>query len=497
MAIIAGIDCGTQSTKVLCFDSKTKKVVALQSFKHTLISKEDGTREQEASLFTDAIKECFKNIPSSIKEKIEGIGVSGQQHGFVALDKNGNPLVPVKLWCDTSTHEQCITLTERLGGKKKVFDLIGNQILPGYTASKVLYLKEKNKERYDKLAHILLPHDYINYYLTGNYVMEEGDASGTAFFDVRNREWSKEVLNAIDEDRDLRECLPKIIKCTEKAGNISESTAKELGLKTSCIVSCGGGDNMMGAIGTGCTEDGSLVMSLGTSGTLFGYSEKCITDEKERLAAFISSSGGYLPLLCTMNCTVASEQMRDLFKKDVKEFDKMANDAPIGCEGVTLLPYFNGERTPNYPNGKATIIGLNTSNTTETNISRAALESAIYSMKVGLEAFVEQGFVAKKLILIGGGAKSKVWCQMISDAFDLEVVIPEITESAAFGGCLQVLSLIEKKKINDTAKEYCRMSEENHYYADHKNNIKYEESYRTYRKYDAALSTIFATKEQK
>lgn len=491
MAIIAGIDCGTQSTKVLCFDSKTKTVVAQSSHKHTLISKDDGTREQDASMFIDAIKDCFGQIPLNIKEKISGIGVSGQQHGFVALDKNGNPLVPVKLWCDTSTSHQCDVLTEKLGGKEKVFNLIGNQIFPGYTASKVLYLKDNNQKAYNELAHILLPHDYINYYLTGNYVMEEGDASGTAFFDVRNRCWSKDVLNAIDNERDLTDVLPKLIKCNEIAGTLCDATANELGLSTSCIVSCGGGDNMMGAIGTGCTDEGDIVMSLGTSGTLFGYSERCITDDKERLAAFISSSGGYLPLLCTMNCTVASEQIRALFEKDVKAFDKIATNSPIGCNGVTLLPYFNGERTPNYPNGKATITGLTTTNTNQSNIARAALESAIYSMKVGLEAFIEQGFVAKKLILIGGGAKSKIWCQMISDAFALEVVIPEISESAAFGGCLQVLSLLENKKINETTKEYCKMSDENHYQANIENNKMYERSYKVYKKYDDALSVIF------
>ncbi len=495
MAIIAGIDCGTQSTKVLCYDTQKREVIALASSKHTMISKDDGTREQEASLFVDAIKDCFSQIPTSIKKKIEGIGVSGQQHGFVALDKDGEPLVPVKLWCDTSTSKQCDTLTKKLGGKEKVFELIGNQILPGYTASKVLYLKENNKEAYDKLAHILLPHDYINFYLTGEYTMEEGDTSGTAFFDVRNRVWSKEVLNAIDSERDLTKTLPRLIKPSEAAGKVCSSTAKDLGLSEDVIVSCGGGDNMMGAIGTGCTDEGSLVMSFGTSGTLFGYSEKCIADDQERLAAFISSSGGYLPLLCTMNCTVASEQMRELFKKDVKEFDLIAASAPIGCNGVTLLPYFNGERTPNYPNGKATIIGLNTTNTNEANIARAALESAIYSMKVGLEAFVEQGFKAKKLILIGGGAKSKVWCQMISDAFGLEVVIPEISEAAAFGGCIQVLSLLENKKISEVAKEYVIMSDKNHYFADSKNYKDYENSYKSYRKYDSALSSIFSTKE--
>jgi len=491
MAVTAGIDCGTQSTKVLCYDSVTKKVLAKATSLHTLISKDDGSREQKAQWYIDAIVDCFQQIPSQIKEQIEGLGVSGQQHGFVPLDKDGQPIATVKLWCDTSTADQCEYLTEKLGGKDKVFALIGNQILPGYTASKVVALKQNDAKTYAKLAHILLPHDYINYFLTGNFVMEKGDASGTAFFDVRNQCWSKEVLHAMDEEHDLSLMLPRLISEKETAGTVTASTAKLLGLNSHVIVSCGGGDNMMGAIGCGCTEEGSLVMSMGTSGTLFGFSHTCITDSKERLAAFMASSGGYLPLLCTMNFTVVSEQIRQVLGLDVSQFDTLAASAPAGANGVMMLPYFNGERTPNYPHGEAVMAGMNVGNTSQANMARAALESAVFGMKGGLEAFLEQGFCAKKLLITGGGSNSKVWAQIVSDIFSLPVEIPSMKESAAFGGALQVLSLIDHKTIQEETKIHQNIAEDNKYYPQAETKILYEKAYAKYKKYDTQLAPLF------
>lgn len=488
--ITCGIDCGTQSTKVICYDSKKNQIIANESSAHQLISKNDGSREQKANWYIEALQECFNKIDSEIKKQIKAIGVSGQQHGLVVLDENNQPITNVKLWCDTSTMKQCDTITERLGGKEEVFKEINNQILPGYTASKILYIKEHDKEAYNRIRHILLPHDYINFYLTGNFTMEEGDASGTAFFDVKNRIWSEKVLKAIDNEKDLRDYLPKLIQPNEVAGTVTKEVCKALGLQGDVIVSPGGGDNMMGAIGCGCTREGNLVMSLGTSGTLFGFSNKCISDKKGRLAAFKASSGGYLPLLCTMNCTVASEQFRALFEKDVKTFDSIASKAEIGCEGIVLLPYFNGERTPNYPNGKASLLGLDSSNTKIENITRATLESAIYSMKVGLEAFIEQGFKPKNLILIGGGSKSDLWCQMISDGFNLPVTLPKCTESAAFGGCLQSLAIAENEDLNTIVDRHCEIKDKS-YQPNIENNKLYERNYIKYKQYDSTLAPLF------
>ncbi|NCC65689.1 MAG: xylulokinase, partial [Spirochaetia bacterium] len=215
MQVVAGIDTGTQSTKVLCYDAESNKVLLTVSAPHQMVSKVDGTREQEAIWYLEAIRSCFSQIDESIRKQIVAIGVSAQQHGFVPVDKHGEVIASVKLWCDTSTSEQCATLTKKLGGEERVFSLLGNQILPGYTASKVLFLKEHNPEAYARLAHILLPHDYINYYLTGEYSAEAGDASGTAFFDVKNKRWSEEVLHAIDDTRNLLSMVPPLTKAGE------------------------------------------------------------------------------------------------------------------------------------------------------------------------------------------------------------------------------------------------------------------------------------------
>ncbi|AEV28918.1 D-xylulose kinase [Sphaerochaeta pleomorpha str. Grapes] len=492
MQIVAGIDTGTQSTKVLCYDVQKKDVVLVTSAPHNLDSRDDGSREQEASWYIEAIKSCFAQIPAEIKKHIVALGVSGQQHGFVPLDKDGQVLAPVKLWCDTSTSRQCDTLTRRLGGEDAVFALLGNQILPGYTASKVLSLKENNSVAYAKLAHILLPHDYINFYLTGNYTMEAGDASGTAMLDVRTKQWSKEVLAAIDDERDLLGMLPSLIKEGSSCGTVQGKVAAELGLGLDVVVSTGGGDNMMGAIGTGCVQGGTLTMSMGTSGTLFGYSDSCVADRQGRLAAFCSSSGGYLPLLCTMNCTITTEQVRSLFGYDVKQLDALAGQAPIGCNGVTMLPYFNGERVPNFPHGKGVLAGFDLTNMKPENIARAALESSVYAMKGGLDAFRELGFVPKRLILTGGGAKSPIWRRITCDVMQLPVDVPQVTESAAFGAALQALWTLQGGSLADLIAEHVKFDDSKRCEVDVSVKEAYEHAYGRYQTYVESMRAIFS-----
>lgn len=491
MQIVVGIDTGTQSTKVLCYDVGKKDVVLVTSAPHRLVSREDGSREQEASWFIDAIRDCFSQIPAELKKHIVAIGVSGQQHGFVPLDAEGQVIAPVKLWCDTSTARQCDTLTERLGGEEAVFALLGNQILPGYTASKILALKENNPEAYGRLAHILLPHDYINYYLTGNYAMEAGDASGTALFDVRKRQWSREVLDAIDGETDLLSMLPPLIEAGTACGTVCPTAARELGIGEDVVVSSGGGDNMMGAIGTGCVSEGTLTMSMGTSGTLFGYSDSCVADRQGRLAAFCSSSGGYLPLLCTMNCTITTEAVRSLFGYDVKQLDALAKESPIGCNGVTMLPYFNGERVPNFPHGKGVLAGFDLTNMKPENIARAALESSVYAMKGGLEAFRELGFVPERLILTGGGAKSPIWRQITSDVMQLPLEVPKVAESAAFGGALQALWTISGGSIADIVAEHVAFDETKGCQPDKGAADAYGQAYGRYQEYVRSMGPMF------
>ena len=497
MAVVAGIDIGTQSTKVIIYDEATKEIIASASSPHSLYSLDDGTREQEASWWLTALHECFDAIDNDKKALIEAIGVSGQQHGFVPLDENGNVLYKVKLWNDTSTTQECEEIRHCVGGNSELLEHEGNLILPGYTISKILWFKKNHPKEYQKLGHILLPHDYINYYLTGNYTCEYGDASGTGLLNVRTKEWSKRLLNCIDDQKDLIGCLPPIISSEDSNGIVRPEIAKKLHIGDNVLVSSGGGDNMMGAIGTGCVSEGTMCVSLGTSGTIFAHSNTPLIDTNGYLAAFCSSTNAYLPLLCTMNCTVATEYTRALFNKDVFEFDSKAEEAPIGCDNLIFLPYFNGERTPNYPNGKGTLIGLNQNNMNEAHICRAAMESAIFSLRLGLDTFKERGYQVKEIRLIGGGAKSKVWRKMCADIFNVKIVLPTVTEGAAFGGALQALWALSKAKnntktIQEIVKEHVLLDETHVYHPDKERVSLYETAYKKYVDYVVKVEQMFS-----
>jgi xylulokinase len=442
MKTVCGIDLGTQSCKVLLYDYERKVQVARSQAPVDMIARNDGTREQKAEWYEEALKVCFRDIEGALKETIVAIGVSGHQHSFVPLDGEGVPLYNVKLWCDTSTAAECAELTAAAGGEAALIAETGLPMRPGYTAPKVAWLKNHRPELFAKLRHILLPHNYINFLLTGEYTAEYGDASGTALFDIRNRNWSPRVCGFIDPR--ISGCLPRLIASDQAAGAVSEKASRELGIPRDIPVASGGGDNMMGALGTGTVRDGSLTMSLGTSGTLFGYSDVPVADPTGDLAAFCSSSGGWLPLLCTMNCTVASEEFRKLLDLDVKAFDVEAAKAPIGAEGITVLPFFNGERTPNLPNGRASINGITAANFTRENLARAALESAIFGMRIGLEGFNTLGYRAKEIRLIGGGAKSPLWQFIAANVMNLPIRVPAGEEAAAMGAAIQALWCSER-----------------------------------------------------
>jgi xylulokinase len=257
---------------------------------------------------------------------------------------------------------------------------------------------------------------------------------------------------------------------------------------------------MMSAIGTGTVRDGFLTMSLGTSGTLFGFSKKPVIDPSGNLAAFCSSSGGWLPLLCTMNCTVASEEFRGLFGLDVKAFDAEAAKAPIGADGVVMLPFFNGERTPNLPNGRASVNGITAANFKRENLARAALESAIFGMRIGLEGFNTLGFKAKEIRLTGGGSKSPLWQSIAANVMNLPVRVPSGGEAAAMGGAIQALWCLlrksskksgdKKPSIEDLADEHVVL-QEGTLKPDKKDAAAYDKAYAEYSRYLGAVSPLY------
>jgi len=495
MQTICGIDLGTQSCKIVVYDYEKKAIVAQSQAPVDIIAQNDGTREQKTEWYDAVVKTCFDKIESEVKKTIAAIGVSGQQHGFVPLDGKGKPVYNIKLWCDTSTTKECEELTKAAGGEKKLIAKAGLPMRDGYTAPKILWLKKHKPAAFAKLRHILLPHNYINFLLTGEYWAEYGDASGTALFNIKERKWSSAVSKYISPD--LEKYLPPLTASDKTAGKVSKAAAELYGINEGVLVSSGGGDNMMSAIGTGAVRDGFLTMSLGTSGTLFGFSKKPVIDPTGNLAAFCSSSGGWLPLLCTMNCTVASEEFRKLMHLDVKAFDAEANNAPIGADGIVVLPFFNGERTPNLPNGRASICGITAANFKRENLARAALESAIFGMRIGLDGFKALGFKPKEIRLTGGGSKSKLWQNIAANVTNLPVRIPIGSEAAAMGSAIQALWCLQrnthwegkKNSIEELADEHVALGDT--IKPDKKSASLYNDAYAVYSQYLGALSPLY------
>ncbi|GMO59956.1 MAG: xylulokinase [Termitinemataceae bacterium] len=493
--LLAGIDMGTQSIKVVLYDPAKKEIVQVAQNPLDLIAENDGTREQKTQWYDECLQKCFDGLDTALKMQIAAIGVSGHQHGFVPLDKDGKPLYNVKLWNDTSTTEECAIITKAAGGDDAVIEEVCNLMLSGFTAPKVLWLKRHKKQAFEKLHYVMLPHNYLNFLLTGAYNAEAGDASGTAFFNGINGKWSKKICDIIDEN--LFSMLPPLIEEDAPCGFVSKDAAKKFGIPEGAIVSSGGGDNMMGAIGTGCVTDGFLTMSLGTSGTLFGYSAVPLSDPKNGLSGFSASTKGFLPLLCTMNCTVATEETRALFNYGTKEFDALAEKAAPGSDGIIYLPFFNGERTPNLPHGKACIMGITAANCSRENISRAAMESAILGMRLGLDAFKAKGFKAREIRIIGGGSKSALWRQIAADIMNLSVKRPASVEAGALGGALQALWCMQKLQgnakggIEEICREHVQMNNEECAQPNPKNVEIYNKVYDQYNIYLKTLEPLY------
>lgn len=443
MKTVIGVDLGTQSLKTLFYDFEQRRVVATASARLDLITRPDGSAEQLTAWWLDALAASLEQIDPAIKRSAVALSISGQQHGFVALDKNGEVLMPVKLWCDTSTATECEEIIAAFGGKTACIEQLGNSLTPGYTAPKILWMKRHQPDLYRQLHTILLPHDYLNFYLTGRCCMEYGDASGTGLLNIYDRTWSSAMLRAIDAERDLISCLPPLVAADQFIGELNSARAAQLGLPAGIPVASGGGDNMMGAIGTGNVKPGVLTMSLGTSGTVYAYSDKPVADREGSVAAFCSSTNGWLPLICTMNCTVSTELMRNLLDTDLAGFERDIASASIGADGIIALPFFNGERTPNLPNACASVFGLDPSNTTKANLLRATAEGATFGLRYGIEAFRRIGLSIDTIHLTGGGASSPTWRQMVADICRLPVVNLKQNEGAAFGAALQALWALE------------------------------------------------------
>ncbi|WP_417778657.1 xylulokinase [Stutzerimonas xanthomarina] len=435
-----GIDCGTQGTKALLLDAASGRVLGQGAASHTLISGPNGRREQDTEQWTAAFVTATAaalNAAGVDGSGVLSIGVSGQQHGLVTLDDKGQVLRPAKLWCDTESAAENQRLLDWLGGEQGSLQRLGVVIAPGYTVSKLLWMKEQHAERFERIAHILLPHDYLNYWLTGRCASEYGDASGTGYFNVRSRQWDNAILRYIDPTGRLEAALPELIEPHQPVGRIRPELAATLGLNPHALVASGGGDNMMGAIGTGNISPGAITMSLGTSGTLYAFANEARISPQPSVATFCSSSGGWLPLICTMNLTNANGAIRDLLQLDLDQFNALVAQSPIGAEGVTMLPFLNGERVPALPQATASLHGLTADNLTRANLCRAVVEGVTFGLRYGLDLLRESGIRSERIQLIGGGANNPLWRQIVADMMATPVVCTSHSEAAALGGAIQ------------------------------------------------------------
>ena len=458
--IVLGVDCGTQSLKVVAWDPVRGTRECVSRAYGLIEGLPPGHKEQHPRVWLDALEHCLRALRGQgvAMSSVLAIGVSGQQHGLVALDGSDEVVRPAKLWCDTATAEQCGRIVAAAGGIEAYQAEIGNHLPVGFTASKILWLKEREPHQYKKARAFMLPHDYLNFHLTGERVAEAGDASGTGFFDVRRRRWSEAALGWIDPDRDLLATLPRLIPSSAPAGHLRAELASAWGMGGGVVVSAGGGDNMMGAIGSGNVQPGVLTMSLGTSGTLYACASAPVIDPEGLIAAFCDSTGGWLPLACTMNVTTATEMVRrQLLGGDHAQMDAAVEAVPPGAEGLMLLPYLEGERLPDVPEGTGVFFGVRPATATPAHMARAAMEGVTLGLTAGLARLRSLGVQLDTIRAIGGGARSRVWRQIVADVIGLPTICPQIEEGPALGAALQALWCLEGGDLVTMAHTYIRL----------------------------------------
>ena len=489
--VFIGLDVGTQSTKGIAYDASSKKILGRASSGYNILpSNVDGRAEQDASEWIKAVTTVLRELVSDLdlrapspcrtfpERVLSGLGVSGQQHGMVLLDAKCQPLRPAKLWCDVEAVDEAQYI-QSIGNRK------WDHVVPAFTAPKVLWTMKNEPEVWKRTRWVVLPHDYINLVLRGAHELRDvepttdrGDASGSGLFDVARNAYCMELVDQIDASGRYARSLPKILEPLDVCGSLSAKWMEIIGLtrgretETPYIpISVGSGDNMCSAIGVGCVQAGSAVLSLGTSGTIFGVSE---SPPSSIVSPFADATGKYLPLGCVISCTAVLQSVLESFFNKSGDGGKtwshddateLALQYPPGCYGITFLPYLSpGERTPDWPHAKGAILGLTAQNMEmatsgrdggasgggPTNpmaglIYRAAMEGITYLLAEALETMklACEGFQLKSLLVVGGGSQNMLWRQMLADVLNVELRFPLESESAALGAAFQAAAAVE------------------------------------------------------
>ncbi len=443
MTLVAGIDSSTQSTKVEIRELDGGALVASGRAPHPPTT--PPVSEQDPRAWWDALTTAWREAMTSLgsrRSEIAALSVAGQQHGLVVLDRNGEPVRPAKLWNDTTSAPQAAELVERLGADRWA-ELAGSVPTASFTITKLAWLATAEPQALERVDAVLLPHDYLTWRLTGRRVTDRGDASGTGWWSPTTGAYEPQLLGlvaGVGADHDLLARLPTVLAADEAAGPITTEAAAELGLDGEVLVGPGTGDNMAGALGLGLAV-GDVAISIGTSGTVYGVADRPTADAAGAVAGFADATGNYLPLVCTLNATKVTDAIGRLVGLGPAPLAEAALTAEPGAGGVTIVPYFDGERTPNLPDATGSIEGLR-SDTTPAQLARAAFEGVTCGLLAGVDALIDAGVATGgRRFLIGGGARSAAYRRAMADLGGRPLIVPDADETVATGAAVQAAAL--------------------------------------------------------
>jgi xylulokinase len=446
MALL-GIDIGTSGTKTLLID-EDGKVLATAGAEYPLSTPKPGWAEQDPEDWWTAVQTTVRDVlaKSGLEaSQVRGVGLSGQMHGSVFLDQCNQVIRPALLWCDQRTAAQCDWITQTVGAEK-VVELTSNPVLTGFTAPKVVWLRDNEPHQFRRITKVLLPKDYIRFRLSGAFATEVSDASGTAMFHVRERRWATELLDAIDVPAKwMPECFESHVPSTK----VDSAGAAATGLKEGTPIVGGGGDQAAGAVGNGIVESGIISSTVGTSGVVFAYSDEPAVDPKLRVHTFchavegkwhqmgvMLSAGGSLRWYRDTFCQAEIAQAREKGVDPYELLMAQAEEAPAGSEGLVFLPYLTGERTPHPdPTARGAFVGL-TLRHGRPHIVRSVLEGVAVGLRDSFEILAARGVPITQVRASGGGARSKLWRQIQADVTGREHVTINVDEGPAFGVAL-------------------------------------------------------------
>lgn len=447
MILLLGIDVGTTGTKAVVINERGE-VLTKASKEYPLYTPKPGWAEQNVEDWWDAVLTVIQDVLNTegiAAHEVKALALSGQMHGSVFLDQESRVVRPPILWCDTRTTKQCHAISRQVG-EERLSSLVSNSAFEGFTAPKVLWLKEHEPENYGRVRTLLLPKDYINFKLTGVLATEVSDAAGTLFFDVSERRWSDDLLQLLSIDRSI---LPEVLESTDAIGNLTAEAAKATGLTEKTLVIAGGADNACSAVGIGIIQEGLVSSSIGSSGVVLAHTDSVKLDPKGRVHFFNHSLPCKWYLMgVTLSAGLSLKWFRDGFGHievgmgkvlGIDSYDILAQEAataPPGSEGLIFLPYLNGVRTP-HRNAKArgVFFGISTRHG-KAHFVRSIMEGVTYELRDSMEIMKELNIPISQVRVTGGGAKSPLWRQIQADVFDSEVAVMNVDEGPAFGAAL-------------------------------------------------------------